>query len=76
MIKTLSQLRLLFKYYKDKHSGVTGFINQSRSAVINLMNDGWEHELDLVRPVITKFEKHESFSTDEEDSKASDGGGS
>jgi hypothetical protein len=41
-------------------------VNQSRKAVLNLEDDGWESELDRTAIYLTKFNTHQTTSSDEE----------
>ena len=46
IFKTLSDLRVMFDYYRKRHSDLMIDVNSSRKMVINLEDDKWEHELE------------------------------
>lgn len=64
MIKTLHDFRVMFKYYRLKHSDLMIEVNANRRNIINLEDDGWETELDRAQPYMTKFDTYESSSDD------------
>lgn len=64
MVKTLQDLRVMFKYYRLKHADLMIEVNANRRSIINLEDDGWETELDRPQPYMTKFDTYESSSDD------------
>jgi len=46
ILKTLADLRVMFRYYRFRHSDLMIEVNSSRKNVINLDDDEWEHELE------------------------------
>jgi hypothetical protein len=46
LVKRINEFKVLFKYYKLKHSDLMIEINSNRRNVVNMENDGWSTELD------------------------------
>jgi hypothetical protein len=62
MMKKLNDFRVLFKYYREKHSDLMIDINSNRRSVVNMEDDEWSTELEKTRGTITKFNKDNSVS--------------
>jgi hypothetical protein len=54
----MSNLRILFKQYRLRHSDLMIEVNKSRKNVINLEVDDWETELDKEEVYMTRFATH------------------
>ena len=61
-MKKLNDFRVLFKYYREKHSDLMIDINSNRRSVVNMGDDEWSTELEKTRGTITKFNKDNSVS--------------
>jgi hypothetical protein len=46
IFKTIQELKVMFNYYRTRHSDLMIDINSSRKSVINLEDDKWEDELE------------------------------
>ena len=61
-MKKLNDFRVLFKYYREKHSDLMIDINSNRRSVVNMEDDEWSTELEKTPGTITKFNKDNSVS--------------
>lgn len=65
IIRSMQDMRILFRYYRLKHSDLMIEVNANRRKVINLEDDGWETELERTKVTMTKFDTYESSSDDD-----------
>jgi hypothetical protein len=71
-MKRLNDFRVLFKYYREKHSDLMIDINSNRRNVVNMEDDNWSTELEKTRGTITKFNTGKSFSDNNVNDVSSD----
>lgn len=67
LLKSMSNLRILFKQYRLRHSDLMIEVNKSRKNVINLEDDDWEHELEKQEVYMTRFGTHQTSSDEDSD---------
>ena len=58
ILKDLANFRMMFNYYRLRHSDLMIEVNQQRKMVLNLEDDDWENELDKPAWEFTKFDTH------------------
>jgi hypothetical protein len=62
IMKKLNEFRVMYKYYREKHSDLMIDINSNRRNVVNMEDDEWSTELEKTLGTITKFNKDKSIS--------------
>ena len=62
IMKKLNDFRVMFKYYREKHSDLMIDINSNRRNVVNMEDDNLSTELEITRGTITKFNTGKSVS--------------
>lgn len=72
IMKRLNDFRVLFKYYREKHSDLMIDINSNRRNVVNMEDDNWSTELEKTRGTITKFNSGKSISDNNVNDVSSD----
>lgn len=71
-MKKLNEFRVMYKYYREKHSDLMIDINSNRRNVVNMEDDEWSTELEKTLGTITKFNKDKSISDNNVNDVSSD----
>jgi hypothetical protein len=71
-MKRLNDFRVLFKYYREKHSDLMIDINSNRRSIVNMEDDNWSTELEKTRGTITKFNMAKNISDNNVNDVSSD----
>jgi hypothetical protein len=70
LMKHIHNLTVLFRFYRLKHSDLMVEVNSSRRRILNLEDDDWENELEKKQTVLTRFNTHETSSSDSDTSES------
>lgn len=70
LMKNMHHLNEMFNFYRLKHSDLMVQVNSSRKKILNLEDDDWSTELDKKQTVLTRFNTHQTSSSDSDDSES------
>ena len=72
IMKKLNEFRVMYKYYREKHSDLMIDINSNRRNVVNMEDDEWSTELEKTLGTITKFNNDKIISDNNVNDVSSD----